>query len=65
MTVTDTLSISAPAQISYREYTMPARDGAELFYRAWFPASPARRALILFHRGHEHSGRWMETVERL
>ncbi|QIE85018.1 bifunctional alpha/beta hydrolase/class I SAM-dependent methyltransferase [Pseudomonas nitroreducens] len=35
-------------------------DGVELFYRHW-PAVPAndepRRAVVLFHRGHEHSGR--------
>ena len=26
---------------------------------------PIRKALLLFHRGHEHSGRWEETVEAL
>src|SRR5207237_3122270 len=26
---------------------------------------PIRKALLLFHRGHEHSGRWQETVEAL
>src|SRR5437762_3171019 len=40
-------------------------DGAELFYRAWIPAVPTKKALLLFHRGHEHSGRWQETVEAL
>ncbi len=40
-------------------------DGAELFYRAWIPSKPANKALLLFHRGHEHSGRWQETVEGL
>ena len=40
-------------------------DGIELFYRAWLPAVPAQKALLLFHRGHEHSGRWQETVEAL
>lgn len=47
------------------EHKMTARDGAELFYRAWLPAQPARKALLLFHRGHEHSGRWGELVEAL
>jgi len=42
-----------------------AHDGAELFYRAWSPSTPTSRALILFHRGHEHSARWQETVDRL
>ncbi len=44
-------------------------DGARLFYRAWLPealpGSPATRALVLFHRGHEHSGRFEEFVRRL
>ena len=37
-------------------------DGTRLFYRAWLPDRPARKALILFHRGHEHSARWEEFV---
>jgi alpha-beta hydrolase superfamily lysophospholipase len=41
-------------------------DGTELFYRAWLPQSgKADKALLLFHRGHEHSGRWLETVQSL
>src|SRR5881628_1167366 len=40
-------------------------DGAELFYRAWAPDKPTDKALLLFHRGHEHSGRWQETVDSL
>lgn len=40
-------------------------DGTELFYRAWLPETPASKALILFHRGHEHSGRWEEMVQAL
>jgi alpha-beta hydrolase superfamily lysophospholipase len=48
------------------EQTMPSWDGAELFYRAWFPdGKQAEKALLLFHRGHEHSGRWQETVDSL
>lgn len=47
------------------EQTMASWDGAELFYRAWIPAKATGRALLLFHRGHEHSGRWQETVESL
>ncbi len=47
------------------EHTLSLRDGTELFYRAWLPATPTDKALILFHRGHEHSGRWQETVEAL
>lgn len=47
------------------EHTLSLRDGTELFYRAWLPATTTDKALILFHRGHEHSGRWQETVEAL
>ena len=44
---------------------MSSWDGAQLFYRAWTPEAPAKKALLLFHRGHEHSGRWSEFVELL
>jgi alpha-beta hydrolase superfamily lysophospholipase/SAM-dependent methyltransferase len=47
------------------EHRFKSWDGAELFYRVWQPAQPARKALLLFHRGHEHSGRWQETVAAL
>jgi alpha-beta hydrolase superfamily lysophospholipase/SAM-dependent methyltransferase len=40
-------------------------DGVKLFYRAWMPTGPAKKALLLFHRGHEHSGRWQDTVDAL
>jgi alpha-beta hydrolase superfamily lysophospholipase len=44
---------------------MSSWDNAQLFYRAWIPARPTEKALLLFHRGHEHSGRWAEVVELL
>jgi alpha-beta hydrolase superfamily lysophospholipase/SAM-dependent methyltransferase len=47
------------------EHTLHLRDGTQLFYRAWLPSAPTARALLLFHRGHEHSGRWEETVAAL
>ena len=48
------------------EQRMVSWDGTELFYRAWLPnESKTERALLLFHRGHEHSGRWQETVDSL
>ncbi len=55
----------APAMLPVSEHTLTLRDGTELFYRAWLPEQPAARALLLFHRGHEHSGRWHETVAAL
>lgn len=48
------------------EETMTSWDGSELFYRAWLPGeNKTGKALLLFHRGHEHSGRWQETVVAL
>jgi alpha-beta hydrolase superfamily lysophospholipase/SAM-dependent methyltransferase len=55
----------APAVLESSEHTLTLRDGAELFYRAWLPEEPATKAVLLFHRGHEHSGRWQETVAAL
>jgi alpha-beta hydrolase superfamily lysophospholipase/SAM-dependent methyltransferase len=51
--------------ISPTEHVAAMSDGTELFYRAWLPAVPTKKALLLFHRGHEHSGRWRDTVEAL
>src|SRR6478672_4835048 len=47
------------------ERTFSSGDGAELFYRSWIPNKATNKALLLFHRGHEHSGRWQETVDSL
>src|SRR5881227_1312247 len=47
------------------KHAMKSWDGAELFYRAWIPREATDKAILLFHRGHEHSGRWQETVDLL
>jgi alpha-beta hydrolase superfamily lysophospholipase/SAM-dependent methyltransferase len=47
------------------EHTMKTWDGVELFYRHWQSPKPTNKGLLLFHRGHEHSARWQETVDRL
>ncbi len=48
------------------EYTFRTHDGVDLFYRHWpAPAGPARGAVVLFHRGHEHSGRMAHLVDEL
>jgi alpha-beta hydrolase superfamily lysophospholipase/SAM-dependent methyltransferase len=48
------------------EATFATWDGTELFYRAWLPADSApRQALVLLHRGHEHSGRFQQFVDEL
>jgi alpha-beta hydrolase superfamily lysophospholipase/SAM-dependent methyltransferase len=53
------------------EKQFATHDGTELFYRHW-PAAEAthtdrdtNRALILFHRGHEHSGRLQHVVDEM
>jgi alpha-beta hydrolase superfamily lysophospholipase len=47
------------------EHTMTLPDGTELFYRAWLPSEPTEKSLVIFHRGHEHSGRVRDIVESL
>lgn len=47
------------------EDTLVLPDGTALFYRAWLPATPTDRSLIIFHRGHEHSGRVQDIVDAL
>jgi len=48
------------------EKTFQTHDGVSLFYRHW-PAqtNPAAGAILLFHRGHEHSGRMAHLVDDL
>jgi alpha-beta hydrolase superfamily lysophospholipase len=65
--MTQVLAHSLPPELDLFsfEHTFTRPDGAQLFYRAWIPPRAAGKALVLFHRGHEHSGRWQETVEAL
>lgn len=49
--------------------TFSTHDGVELFYRHW-PAAKStdlkpRKAVLLFHRGHEHSGRIAHVADEL
>jgi alpha-beta hydrolase superfamily lysophospholipase len=49
-----------------RELTFRTHDGVDLFYRHWpAPEGPPRGAIVLFHRGHEHSGRMAHLVDEL
>jgi alpha-beta hydrolase superfamily lysophospholipase/SAM-dependent methyltransferase len=50
-----------------QEHTFTAIDNAEIFYRHWPSQNPQapKRAIILFHRGHEHSGRQQDVVDSL
>jgi alpha-beta hydrolase superfamily lysophospholipase/SAM-dependent methyltransferase len=47
------------------EHWFTTWDGTRLFYRAWRPPVASGRILVLFHRGHEHSGRWDDVVEAI
>jgi alpha-beta hydrolase superfamily lysophospholipase/SAM-dependent methyltransferase len=40
-------------------------DGTELFYRSWSPEGSVDKAIIVIHRGHEHSGRLTGLVNEL
>src|SRR5574343_2034875 len=43
-----------------------SHDGASLFYQAWRNhKQPVKQAIILLHRGHEHSGRMSHLVNEL
>lgn len=49
--------------------TFVTHDGENLFYRHWpaadeLPDAP-RRAVVMFHRGHEHGGRMAHLVDEL
>src|ERR1700748_1582750 len=48
------------------ERMFSAADGTKVFYRHW-PASEGAgdRAVLLLHRGHEHSGRLQHVVDEL
>ena len=60
------LASATHVQRPVREATFRTHDGVDLFYRHW-PATegPARGALVLFHRGHEHSGRMAHLPDEL
>jgi alpha-beta hydrolase superfamily lysophospholipase len=60
------VEIERPASLrTATEHTFRTSDGVDLFYRAWRPATEARRAIVLFHRGHEHSARWQDFIDRM
>ncbi len=49
-----------------QERRFTTHDGTVLFYRYWPAKVPkADQAIVLFHRGHEHSGRLQHIVDEL
>jgi len=47
------------------EHAFRSWDGSALFYRQWPARQAGRHAIILIHRGHEHSGRLQDLADRL
>ena len=47
------------------EHSLEVSDGTRLFYRAWAPSASSNRAVVLFHRGHEHSARWQDFIDTI
>ena len=52
-----------------QEFSFTTHDGVELFYRHWPASNPdaaaPKRAVVMFHRGHEHGGRMAHLVDEL
>jgi alpha-beta hydrolase superfamily lysophospholipase len=51
-----------------KENNFATHDNVSLFYRYWpaqVPVQARRGAVLLFHRGHEHSGRMSHLVDEL
>ncbi len=48
-----------------QELSFTTHDGTSLFYRRWPGTEPRRGCLVMFHRGHEHSGRMAHLVDEL
>src|SRR6266550_2282761 len=59
-------ALTSITQRPMQELAFRTHDGVELFYRHWpAPHAPARGAIVLFHRGHEHSARMAHLVDEL
>lgn len=48
------------------QYQFISHDGTRLFYQRWAASdNPEQKAIVLFHRGHEHSQRMAHLVDEL
>lgn len=54
---------ASPRQAEERRFT--TYDGTELFYRHWPARNKTGKAVVMFHRGHEHSGRTEHIAREL
>lgn len=61
-----TTKMSNTAFRTFKEKYFTTHDNIELFYRHW-PAetTTSKGAVVLFHRGHEHSGRISHIIDEL
>lgn len=48
-----------------KEHHFTTFDGTELFYRHWPATTRSGKAVVMFHRGHEHSGRTEHIAREL
>jgi len=48
-----------------QECRFTTHDGVSLFYRYWPAIGERRGGIVLFHRGHEHSGRFAHVVDEI
>ncbi len=58
-------ALTAAPRAGAEEGTFRTHDGVDLFYRHWPEAARRDGAIILVHRGHEHSGRMAHLVREL
>ena len=52
-------------ELRIEEHTFTAQDGVKLFFRYWPAIGERKGAILLLHRGHEHSGRVAHVVDEL
>lgn len=57
--------MSAPTPREQHEHHFRTHDGIGLYYRHWPARADARGAVVLIHRGHEHSGRMAHLADEL
>ena len=58
-----TMSDNQPQARQSIEASFRASDGQKIFYRYWKPGVESDNAMLMFHRGHEHSARWQDFVD--
>lgn len=49
----------------HKENFFTTHDNTELYYQHWIPNTKSDKAIVLFHRGHEHSDRMKHLVTEL